>query len=236
MVYLSACGCTSVKVAALFSGGKDSTYSLYVAQQRGWDVVRLLTVVPEDQDSMLFHVPNLHLTALQAEALGIARTEARAESGEEGEIAALRDMVESAKVEGIVTGAIASDYQLSRAQAVCHELGIRAFAPLWRKRREVLLADYLSAGFRVMFVGVSAEGMDESWLGRYLDAKAMNDLLMLRGKRGVDPCGEGGEYETLVLDGPNFERPLEIDDAQRVWDGKRGILRVLGAHLGTRKT
>src|SRR5438874_4289777 len=81
---------STVRVAALFSGGKDSTYAAYAAVQRGWELTHLLSILPEDRESMLFHVPNLHMTALLAEAMQRPLISEEADKGEEGELDALR--------------------------------------------------------------------------------------------------------------------------------------------------
>src|SRR2546428_9233167 len=125
-------GCGSVRVAALYSGGKDSTYAVHVAQQRGWEVTRLVSILPEDPASMLYHVPDLHVVPLLAEAMGIPLITERAGAGEGEELEALRRALSRADADGVVVGAIASDYQHSRVNAVAHELGLRVFAPLWR--------------------------------------------------------------------------------------------------------
>ena len=218
-----------MRVAALFSGGKDSTYALYIAQQRGWEVSDLVTVVPQDDDSMLYHVPNIGLAPLLSECLGIRLTSREAGHGEDMELEALREALGGLRVEGLVMGTIASDYQKSRVDALCHELGMRCYAPLWRQGQALLLADYLAAGFRILITGVAAEGLDESWLGREIDEKARLELLELNKKHGLSPCGEGGEYETLVIDGPNFLKRLQIVEARKDFKGSSGIYRVLKA-------
>ncbi len=147
-----------VRVASLFSGGKDSTYALYVAQQRGWEVSGLVTLVPEDPESRLYHVPNIHLTPLLSECLAIPLTQKAANLGEAGEIGALKAALDDLDVDGVITGAVASEYQKSRIDGVCHELGLRCFSPLWRRDQMGLLEDYLLAGFRIMIVGAAAEG------------------------------------------------------------------------------
>ena len=220
-----------MQVAALFSGGKDSTYAVYVAQQRGWDVTSLIAIRPSDPASMLYHVPNLHLVPLLAEAMGIPLVQEAAGAGEAAELDALRRAVRTAGARALVVGAIASDYQHSRVNRVGHELGVRVFAPLWRRDPEPLLADYLAAGMDVRFSAVSAEGLDASWLGRSLDAAAVRDLLRLRDRVGLHPCGEGGEYETLVLHARNFRRRLEVVDASPVWEGNAGRWIVRTAKL-----
>ncbi len=220
-----------MRVACLFSGGKDSTYAAMVAMQRGWEIASLLTIRPEDPASMMFHVPNLHVTPLQAEAMGLPLLEETAGPGEEGELEALRRAFRRADVEGIVVGAIGSDYQHSRVNRVGHELGIRVFAPLWRQDPMRLVHEYLEAGLSIVFSSVSAEGLDASWLGRRWDEPAVADLLRLHETRGVHPCGEGGEFETLVLDGPFFEKRIEVLAADPEWDGTSGTWRVTEARL-----
>lgn len=220
-----------MKVAALFSGGKDSTYAVHVAQQRGWEVTHLIAIRPEDPDSMLYHVPNVHLTPLLAEAMGLPLVEEDAGVGEEAELAALRRAIRRTGAPGVLVGAIASDYQHRRVNRVGHELGVRVFAPLWRRRPEHLLADYLAAGMDIRFSAVSAEGLDASWLGRPLDALAVQDLLRLQNRVGLHPCGEGGEFETLVLHGPNFRRRLEVQEAEPRWTGTAGRWIVKRARL-----
>lgn len=220
-----------MNVATLFSGGKDSTHAVSIALQRGWDVSALITIRPSDPASMLYHVPNLHLTPLQAEAMGLPLITEAAGAGEAAELDALRRAIGRSGAEGVVVGAIASDYQHARVNRVANELGVRVFAPLWRRNPEHVLADYLAARWDVRFSAVSAAGLDASWLGRPMDASAVHDLLQLRDRVGLHPCGEGGEFETLVLDGPIFRKRLEIVDAAPVWEGTSGHWNVNEARL-----
>ena len=220
-----------MRVAALFSGGKDSTYATYLAMQQGWDVTHLLSVLPEDRDSMLFHTPNLHLTHLQAEAMRIPLVRETAAMGEDGELDALRRIFGRIDVDGVVVGAIASDYQHSRVNRIADEFGLRVFAPLWRRDPRRLVYDYLEAGLDIAFSSVSAEGLDASWLGRRWDNRVIRNLLRLQETRGVHPCGEGGEFETLVLDAPVFEQAIDIVRATPDWRGTSGMWRVDEARL-----
>lgn len=220
-----------MRVATLFSGGKDSTYATYVAAQRGWEVTHLLSIIPEDRDSMMYHVPNLHVTPLLADAIGLPVVREIASAGEEGELEALRRILGRLDVDGIVVGAIASDYQHSRVNRVADELDLRVFAPLWRRDPRDLAGEYLAAGFEIVFSRVSAEGLDASWLGRRWDEAVMRELLRLHETKGVHPCGEGGEFETLVLDAPIFRQRVEIVSAAIEWDGTTGTWRVIEARL-----
>ena len=220
-----------MRVAALFSGGKDSTYAAYVAMQRGWEVTHLLSIVPEDRESMLFHVPNLHLTPMLAEAMSLPLLQESASAGEAGELEALRRIFQRVDADGVVVGAIASDYQHQRVNRVAAETGLRVFAPLWRHDPRRLVRDYLAAGMEIVFSSVSAEGLDESWLGRRWDDDVVEDLLRLQDRRGVHPCGEGGEFETLVLDSPMFSKRLNVVRASPEWQGSAGVWRVTEARL-----
>ena len=220
-----------VRLAALYSGGKDSTYAVHVAQQRGWEVSHLVSILPADPGSMLYHVPNLHVVPLLAEAMGIPLVQERAGEGEDAELGALRRALASTDADGVVVGAIASDYQHSRVNAVAHELGLRVFAPLWRLDQSMLLRDYLDAGIEAIFTSVSAEGLGPEWLGRRLDAAAADEILELHARVGLSPCGEGGEFETLVTFAPMFRQRLDIVSAEPVWEGPSGTLVVREARL-----
>lgn len=220
-----------MRVGALFSGGKDSTYAAYVAAQRGWDLASLITVLPEDPESWMFHVPNLHLTPLLAKAIGLPHVQERAEPGEPGERDALARAIQRANVDAIVVGAIASDYQYSRVNRVGDELGVRVFAPLWRRGPRALLQDYQDAGMDIRFVACAAEGFTPAWLGRRLDVAARDDLLKLQATHGVHPCGEGGEFETIALDSPLHRQRLEVARAESVWSGTAGLWRIDEARL-----
>jgi diphthine-ammonia ligase len=220
-----------MRVAALYSGGKDSTYAVYVAQQRGWEVSALVSILPEDPASMLYHVPDLHLVPLLAEAMEIPLIQERAEAGEGAELEALRQALSKVDVDGVLVGAIASDYQHSRVNRIGHELGLRVFAPLWRLDQRRLLMEYIDAGIEAVFTSVSAEGLGREWLGRRLDPAAAAEILELHRRVGLSPCGEGGEFETLVTYAPFFSRRLEIVRAEATWDGSSGVYEVREARL-----
>lgn len=217
-------------VAALFSGGKDSTYALYLAQQAGMEVSDLLTVLPREA-SMLYQVPNVEWAGLSAEALGIPHRTVRSAEGAEAELRALRRGLEGGDARGVVVGAVASDYQFVRVHQVCDALGLWVYAPLWRKDPQSLLRECLEAGFTILIVAVSAEGLGPSWLGRTLDEDAIRDLHGLHESHGVHPAGEGGEYETWVVDGPNFGARIGVREAEKRWEGTSGTYAVREAAL-----
>jgi diphthine-ammonia ligase len=220
-----------MKVSALFSGGKDSTYAIYLVQQQGWEVVSLLTVVPKASDSYMFHYPNVKWTELQAEAMGIPIKYRHSEGLKEKELEDVELLMKGEDVDGFVCGAIASDYQWSRFNEICHKLGKPLFAPLWRKDQVTLLEDMVHAGFKFMIAGVYAEGFDESWLGKVINERSIRELEGMRDKYRISPSGEGGEIETFVLDGPNFSKVISIDEAEARWERHSGNYIIRQASL-----
>lgn len=231
---------------ALFSGGKDSIWALHCAREAGRDVEALVTATPR-ADSYLFHVPAVELTALQAEALGLPRyafpvdevePDAVPDAGETGdrELAALerelRALVSAGELEpvGIITGAVASTFQRDRLAAMADRLNLEICAPLWNVAPRTTLQAMIDAGYDIRIVAVSAGGLDASWLGRRLDAVTVGELTDLAEDFGIHLMGEGGEYETIVVDGPPFERAISFD-ADVHWDGSRGWLEITDARL-----
>ena len=220
-----------MKVAALFSGGKDSVFAIYVAKQWGWDVTHLITLFPKKQDSWMFHSINIHLTEKLAEAIGIPIIKKQTKGEKEKELEDLKEILKNLNIDGVISGAIASEYQRTRIEKICYELGIKSFTPIWHKDQELILRDQVSAGFKIMVVGVFAHGLDKTWLGKTINEESINDIAKLRNKYSINAAGEGGEFETLVLDGPIFNKKLVLDEVSKEWKRDNGILLVKKAHL-----
>ena len=203
-----------MKCALLFSGGKDSTYAGFLARKAGYEISCLITILSENLDSFMFHTPSITLTKKQAETMERPIIIQKTKGIKEDELKELESVIKTAKtkygVEGIVTGAIASVYQASRIQKLCNKLNLECFNPLWQKNPFELLEELIKNGFKVIIVGVGAEGLDESWLGREIDINMINDLNELNKKYGINPAGEGGEFESFVLDCPMFKKPLKL--------------------------
>ncbi len=223
-----------MRVAALFSGGKDSAFALYIAQQYGWDVTCLVSLYPDRPDSWMFHSVNIHLTELLADALRLPLLKKTTRGEKETELVDLQNILEGLDIDGVISGAVASEYQRTRIEKVCDEIGIKSFTPLWHKNQALLLRDQYDAGFRSIIVGAFAEGFDETWLGRPLDKDTIDTLEYLHEKYRINIAGEGGEYETLVLDGPIMRKTLVIDYYTKMWDRDHGTLQVKEAHLARR--
>ena len=232
---------------SLFSGGKDSSWALYRALEAEKTVSRLLTVHPAG-DSYMYHTPATRLAGLAAESVGTDLVEVEPDdfgaddvddAGAQGDAelepmeAALREVAAEDGVDlaGVTAGAVESEFQTSRIRAMCDRLGVDLFAPLWGNDPVALAEAMFEAGFEIRIVQVAAYGLDESWLGRRYDADALEDLLALRSEYGVHPLGEGGEFETYVVDGPHMDRRIRLS-YETVWHGDRGHIEVTDAELG----
>ena len=220
-----------MKVAALFSGGKDSVFSIYIAKQWGWDISHLVTVYPENKDSWMFHSINIHLTEKLSEAINIPLIRKQTKGKKEEELNDLKEILEDLDINGVISGAIASEYQRTRIEKICHEIGIKSFTPIWHKNQELILREQINAGFEIIIVGVFAYGFDETWLGKIIDMKTIDDLTQLRKKYAINTAGEGGEFETLTLNGPIFRKKLILDKISKEWKRDNGILKVIRSHL-----
>jgi ABC transporter with metal-binding/Fe-S-binding domain ATP-binding protein len=198
-----------MKVAALFSGGKDSVYAMHYAQQQGYDVVCLLSVVSKNKESYMYHTVNIERVPDIARAMGLKLYELETEGVKEEEVGDLMVMLEYLKekegIEGVVSGALASDYQKTRIERVCYELGLASIAPLWHVDPENYMRFLIEAGFDARIVGVFADGLDKSWIGKRIDEVTLQKLKKLK----INNAGEGGEYETFVANGPGFREKLD---------------------------
>jgi ABC transporter with metal-binding/Fe-S-binding domain ATP-binding protein len=222
------------RLAALFSGGKDSTYAIYCTEKIGYNVDLLLTIYPSSSESLYFHYPNVKLTRLQAEAM---RKKHIAKEAFSNELEALRDLIKriSHDIDGVVLGVSSSSFQKKAVESICREYGVEVFTPLWGLEPSKLLREIIKSNFQVMVTGVAALGLTMEWLGKILTEEDVEKLEEVSKKYGVNVCGEGGEMETIVLDCPLFKEKIQVLDYEVDWRGDRGFLIIRKAEL-RRKT
>jgi predicted ATP pyrophosphatase (TIGR00289 family) len=220
-----------MRVAALVSGGKDSALAIYRALKEGYEVKFLVTMLPQREDSWMFHFPNIHLTDLFAKAAGIPLVRAETVGMKETEVEDLKKLLATLDIEGVVSGAISSRYQKERIDKICRELNLKSVAPLWQEDSIRLLQEIINLNFEVIIVGVYAYGFDQTWLGRKIDSTTLNSLIELNSKYQISPVGEGGEYETLVLDAPFFKKRIHLLRTEKIWENQSGYLLVREAKL-----
>ena len=204
-----------MRVACLFSGGKDSVFTVFCMLTQGFDPI-LVTIKPEKY-SMMFHHPNIDKTRLQAEALGLKQYFLQTDDKHWHK--KLKALLKKIKAEGITAGAIASEYQRRRIEKLGEELGIPTYAPLWHKESE-LMQEVLEY-FETYITAVAAEGLDEKWLG-----KSFSELAKAKIKN-IHPFLEGGEGETFVANAPFFKKRIKIKSWKKKWDKTRGEAEII---------
>ncbi|MEM0481722.1 MAG: diphthine--ammonia ligase [Nitrososphaerota archaeon] len=223
-----------MRLLSLFTGGKDSTLALQMAQEAGHEIALLVTARPLERDSWMFHTTCIGVQHLQAEAMGLEHRYVDVSGRKEVEVQELCDtiraLVKDYSIDGLLSGGLASQYQKNRIEWLADRLGVGHVAPCWGMGPPEIMREVLDRGYSVVIVAVSAHGLGPEWLGRRLDRESVKQLATLSLRYGFNLAGEGGEYETLVLDAPFFRNALRIE-AEPVWLGDRGYLKLIGSSL-----
>jgi ABC transporter with metal-binding/Fe-S-binding domain ATP-binding protein len=205
-----------MKCAVLFSGGKDSTFTAFIAKKYGYEISCLITIISDNPDSYMFHTPSILKVKKQAEVMKIPIIIQKTKGLKEEELIDLETAIQNAKneynIESVITGAVKSAYQASRVQKICDNLDLECFNPLWQKDQIELLEDLVANNFKIIVTGVFAYPLDDSWLGQFINNSYIDKVKNLSEKYKINPAGEGGEFETFVINCPLFSRELEIVD------------------------
>ncbi|MFC1742061.1 diphthine--ammonia ligase [Nanoarchaeota archaeon] len=218
--YLDTFYSRNPSLGVMFSSGKDSAYALWTMMKQNYPVRCLITMKSSNPDSYMFHTPNIDLASLQAKAINVPIVVEETAGEKEKELDDLKRAILRAKleygIEGVVTGALYSQYQRERIEKICDSLGLKVFSPLWHMDQEKEMRQLIAEGFEVVLGSVAAEGLDKSWLGRRLSGSDVDKLVALKSKIGLNVAGEGGEFESLVLDGPMFSKRVVVDEVEVV--------------------
>ena len=215
-----------MKVVASWSGGKDSCFAYYKATKEGLDVVSLLTFM-QSEDVSNFHEIKTVLLDAQANSLDLplSKRVTLPNMYEQQFKEALSEFKDKG-VEGFVTGDIyeVAMHEKGWLERVCKEVGLTPIRPLWQVDTTQIFKDFINAGFKATVVRTKLEVLGEEWLGRELNQHFLEDILKLP---NVDPCGEGGEYHTIVTDGPNFKKYINLLKTKTVSQKAYGYLDIL---------
>jgi ABC transporter with metal-binding/Fe-S-binding domain ATP-binding protein len=225
-----------LKLASLFSGGKDSTYAIYKAKQEGHSIECLVSIFPQSEESFLLHYPNISATSLQSSAMKIPQIVSKVDTTDPRiELEQLQKILEKAKkdygIEGIVHGGLFSDYQRTRFEKIGTNLNLKVLSPLWHIDQKNYLKELLDSKFKFIITSVTSAGLDETWLGREITKSDVDQLVLLSEKYGFNLTFEGGEAETFVIDCPLFYSPIRIVTENKIWDGYRGRFEITEAVL-----
>lgn len=225
-----------MKLASLFSGGKDSTFAIHLAQKQGHQVVCLLSVFAKSEESHLLHHPNMQWTKLQSKAMSIPQLTINSDSDQtEDELVVLEKLLQNAKdqfgIEGLVHGGIKSQFQKEKFENLCSKLNLNVVSPLWNTEPEQYMNDLLDSNFEFIMTTVSSDGLDDSWLGKSISKTDIDTLKQLSKKFGFNLNFEGGEAETFVVHCPLFSNSINITKSNKTWDGYRGRFEIVDAGL-----
>ena len=218
------------RVFTSWSGGKDCCLALHRAKTGGMDIRYLANMVTEDGQRSCSHGISAAVIKKQAEALGIPIAQ-RPTTSDTYEVEFVK-MLQDFKQEGIEGGVFGDiDFSPHREwiERVCKGAGITPHLPLWQESQKKLMEEFIDAGFQAVVVAVKAELLGEEALGRTVDRKFLAYLAELG--KGITPCGEAGEYHTLVIDGPLFQKRLEITESEKVTRGDHHFLEILKIKL-----
>ena len=218
-----------MKVAALISGGKDSMLALHKAAEK-YDIECLVGVIPKNPDSFMYHTPNLHLLDAIAECMDLPLHKVFTVGEEEKEVDDLISGLEKIDVDGIVIGGLESEYQKRRFERVCNSLNLKLITPLWKVNVLDIMREVVEK-FECIIVKVSAMGLSKDWLGRKIDENCLKDLIKLNESYGIHLAGEGGEYETLVLDAPLYKKRIIVEDFDVKWKNYYGVYEIKSFRL-----
>jgi uncharacterized protein (TIGR00290 family) len=215
-----------MKVVVSWSGGKDSAYALHLAEQQGHEVTNLLTLMASEEESN-FHMIRSAILDAQADAVGIPLIKKRTGNDTyESDFKAVLVELKAKGIEGLVVGDICeiAGHEEDWLNRVCSEINLKPLKPLWMIDTKQLYLNYINAGFKATVVRTNLSKLGMEWLGRVLDRSFYDDILKLD---DIDPCGEGGEYHTVITDGPYFKKKIEILETQtHTLNGNFGYLEV----------
>jgi uncharacterized protein (TIGR00290 family) len=213
------------KVFASWSGGKDCCLALYRAVKAGFDVRYLVNMITADGKRSCSHGISAAIIKKQAEAFGIPILQHRT-TGENYE-AVFSETLQELKKEG-VTGGIFGDIDFSPhrewIERVCANAGITPHLPLWQEDQTKLMNEFINTGFKSIVVAVKADILGKEVLGKTINKEFLAYLVGL--DKNVTPCGESGEYHSLVVDGPIFKKRLVILETKKVSRGEHHYLEI----------
>lgn len=189
-----------------WSGGKDSCLALFKAKELGYNPVKLLTMFGTEEISSS-HRLNEKIINAQADSLGIDYIIGKSEFHEYEKIF-VSNLIKF-KEQGInygIFGDIDLDEHKQWEDRVCKSADMEAVLPLWKIDRKEIVKEFISLGFKAKIIVVNTNMLDAKFLGQDLSFSLIEEIE----KSGADPCGENGEYHTVVYDGPIFKKPVNI--------------------------
>ena len=204
----------NITAISSWSGGKDSCLACYRAIKQGYKIKYLLNFISKEYGRCCFHGIEGKLIKLQAELIGIPLIQKEVsqdmqEYEEEFKVA----VSELKGIKAMVFGDIYLEEHKKWVERVCGDLGIAAVEPLWNSSPPSLVEEFIELGFKAIVVSCQADKFSKNFVGREVNKDLVNELK----SRNICPCGENGEFHTLVIDGPVFKRRIKILKSEPVF-------------------
>ena len=229
-----------MRVAVMYSGGKDSCQSLKWALDNGHEIVTLISVKPKSTESFLYQYATVEWTKLSSEAVGIPVIHIKSEKiGPREEAEELEAVFSKLGVDRILVGGVGLQAtQIREWRRVAGRFGIELMVPYENMTSEELLNEEIKAGFDIRITSVASDGLGPEWLGEKLNSDNLEKWLELSKKFGFDCLGEGGYMDSFICDAPFFKKKIEFKRTEKIWDNKTnsGYLEVKKAVLTDKLT
>ncbi len=217
------------KVIAMLSGGKDSNFALHWAVTRGFEVTPL--IIKSKAESLLFHVPYSELAILQAKAMNLDYLFYEIGEDEESELKEIFHDVRRRGFEGVISGALLSDYQRQRYSYYAFSAGLNSVAPLWKIDQRKYMFMLVKSGFEFIIIKASAYGFPLELVGKVITEEDVKKIVEKAKRYGFNPAFEGGEAETLVLWAPLYKRRLCVEGKKKRLSEYEAVYEILNAWL-----
>jgi len=225
------------QVFTSWSGGKDSCFACYRAIDMGLQTRYLLNMVTGDGQRSWTHGLPTELLQVQAQAIGVPLVQQRTTvANYEADFKQALHTLKQQGISGGVFGDIDLDEHRQWVERVCGEGEVMSYLPLWGQSQSAVMRDFIAAGFEAIVVAAKADLFGEEWLGRRVDLDFLKQLEKLSETKEITPCGEAGEYHTLVVDGPLFQRRVEVLATAKVLRDGHWFLDMLEFDLGPKKS
>ncbi len=203
------------KVISSWSGGKESCLACYRAIKQGYDVKHLLNFITKEHKRCCFHGIEAKLMKLQSKLIGIPLVQKEVSPDMQEYEREFKEAVFELKnnsIEGMVFGDVYLEEHKNWIKRVCKDLGIQPVEPLWKIPPDRIFEEFINLGFKAVIVSCKADLLGKEFIGRYVDKDILGELKA----RKMCPCGENGEFHTFVIDGPIFEKRIEITKTRSV--------------------
>lgn len=202
-----------MSVIATWSGGKDSCFAAYKAMQAGYTVKYLANTVSQQYRRVGFHGVEARIIQKQADCIGIPLLQQETTAATYWDDFTNNLQKASSDIDGVIFGDIFLEECLGASKKICERLGVSLIEPLWKIPSITILNEFIEAGFEAVVVSSQASLFGKDLVGRMIDSSFIMDIQKMK---GVDPCGENGEYHSLVVNGPIFKKAIHIEQSQSI--------------------